>query len=261
MLRFTRDSGLYRAQSRGHANQYQLFVERALALARPEGRVALVVPSGLMHDHGCAALRHRLLRQSRVESIIGFDNRSGVFPIHRSVRFVLLTATRGGETARVRCRFGLHDPAVLDALGETTDLADADGWFSLTPALLEQLSGPGLAIPHVRSPPDLAILAKAACGQPPRGTPAGWNVRFGRELNASDDRDHFTPGGRGLPVVEGKHVSPFGVDTAAATLRIRDNMPGSSSTERRRCPTAIISDGAAGPQDPPRQFAETVDSR
>ena len=97
VLRFTRDSGLYRAQSRGHANQYQLFVERALRLARPDGRVALVVPSGIVHDHGCAPLRHLLLRQSRVESIVGFDNRAGVFPIHRSMRFVLLTATRGGE--------------------------------------------------------------------------------------------------------------------------------------------------------------------
>jgi hypothetical protein len=220
VLRFTRDSGLYHAQSHGHANQYHLFVERALWLARPDGRVALVVPSGIAHDHGSAALRHLLLRQSRVESIIGFDNRTGVFPIHRSVRFVLLTATRGGETARVRCRFGLQDPAALDALGESATDPEAPHWFSLTPALLEQLSGPGLAIPDLRSPLDLAILEKAAREHPALASAEGWHVRFGRELNASDDREHFTTGGRGLPVIEGKHLTPFAVDRAAVTLRI-----------------------------------------
>ena len=41
-------------------------------------------------------------------------------------------------------------------------------------------------------------------------------MEFGRELNATEDRPHFTarPAGPGswLPVVEGKHVSPFIVD-------------------------------------------------
>jgi hypothetical protein len=220
VLRFTRDSGVYHAQSQGHANQYHLFVERALHLARPDGRVALVVPSGIAHDHGSAALRHLLLRQSRVESIIGFDNRTGVFPIHRSVRFVLLTATRGGDTATVRCRFGLEDPAALDALGEGASDPEAPHWFSLTPGLLEQLSGPGLAIPDLRSPLDLAILQKAVREHPPLASADGWHVRFGRELNASDDREHFTTGRRGLPVIEGKHLTPFAVDRKAVTLRI-----------------------------------------
>src|SRR5690606_22368488 len=34
LVRFARRSGLYRAQGSGHANLYQLFVERALSLAR-----------------------------------------------------------------------------------------------------------------------------------------------------------------------------------------------------------------------------------
>ena len=46
MLRFTRDAGIYTAQSDGHANCYQLFVERAVALTRAGGRVGLVLPGG-----------------------------------------------------------------------------------------------------------------------------------------------------------------------------------------------------------------------
>ena len=41
VLRFTRDAGIYTAQSDGHANCYQLFGERAVALTRAGGRVGL----------------------------------------------------------------------------------------------------------------------------------------------------------------------------------------------------------------------------
>src|SRR5204862_3853305 len=89
LVRFTRDSGIYTAQSDGHANRYQLFVERAVALTRPGGRTGLVLPSGLATDHGSARLRRRLLNECDVEALVGIDNRRGIFPIHRSVRFLL----------------------------------------------------------------------------------------------------------------------------------------------------------------------------
>jgi hypothetical protein len=42
---------------------------------------------------------------------------------------------------------------------------------------------------------------------PSLGSPDGWHATFGRELNATDDRDHF--GATGWPVLEGKHLDPF----------------------------------------------------
>jgi hypothetical protein len=47
-----------------------------------------------------------------------------------------------------------------------------------------------------------------------------WRARFGRELNATDDRAHFGPPGGGLPIVEGKHVEPFRVQIRSATASI-----------------------------------------
>jgi hypothetical protein len=44
-------------------------------------------------------------------------------------------------------------------------------------------------------------------------------VRFGRELNATEDRGAF--GADGLPVIDGKHVSPFRVDLESPPHRIR----------------------------------------
>jgi hypothetical protein len=52
------------------------------------------------------------------------------------------------------------------------------------------------------------------------GSPRGWGVEFGRELNASDDRRHFSPGPGGLPVLEGKHIDPFQVRVPADGRRL-----------------------------------------
>jgi hypothetical protein len=220
LIRFTRDTGIYTAQSDGHANRYQLFVERAIALTKPGGRFGLVLPSGLATDHGSAPLRKMLLSRCDVDAIVGIDNRRNVFPIHRSVRFLLVTATQGSPTRRIACRLGLDDPAVLESVGDGS--ADASPWFPvrLTPELLERISGPGLAIPHLRDTTDLTIVERAAALFPPLGNAAGWSARFGRDLNASDDRGSIRAGGSGLPVVEGKDLEPFRVALESVRHRI-----------------------------------------
>jgi hypothetical protein len=98
-----------------------------------------VLPSGLATDHGCAALRRQLLSDSNVDPLVGFDNHQAVFPIHRSVRFLLLTATAGSPTESIACRLGERDPASLEASGD--EPAETSPWFPLrlTPALIERL--------------------------------------------------------------------------------------------------------------------------
>ena len=78
------------------------FVDRALQLARPGGRVGLILPSGIATDHGSAALRRHLFDRTSIDTWLGFDNRGRIFPIHRSVRFVVLATTNGGSHGR-RC--------------------------------------------------------------------------------------------------------------------------------------------------------------
>jgi hypothetical protein len=217
-IRFTRDSGVYSAQSTGHPNRYQLFMERTLALTRAGGRFGLVLPSGLATDLGSAPLRRMLLSASEVDSIVGLDNVRRIFPIHRSFRFLLLTATSGTPTSRLACRFGVESSAALDTIGEPQDRVAFP--VQLTRPALEKLSGDSLTIPHLRSPIDLVIAERAAALFPPLGSEHGWHARFGRELNATEDRDAFGTGPRGLPVVEGKHLAPFQVQVAQATRRI-----------------------------------------
>jgi len=220
VLRFTRDAGVYSAQSGGHANRYQLFLERAIALTRQGGRIGLVLPSGLATDHGSAPLRQRLISRCDLDAIVGIDNHRGIFPIHRSVCFLLVTASTGSSTRRIACRFGIEDPAALEGIGE--EPSDSSPWYPVhvSPALLERVSGSGLVIPALRSTTDLAIVDRASALFPPLGSPQGWAAQFGRELNASDDRGAFRAPGHGMPVVEGKHLEPFRTALGAARYSI-----------------------------------------
>jgi hypothetical protein len=205
---FVRESGIYRVESRAHANRYQLFVERALQLVRPGGRIGLVLPSGVATDAGAAPLRRHLFEHADVDEIAGLDNRGGIFPIHRSVRFALVTCSAGRPTAQIRCRFGISNPEDLE---RSDSLARQP--IVLTRRFLVRLSGAeDLGIPELTGAADLRLLERISATVPPLGSTAGWDVHFGRELNASDDRDAFValsgePSAR--PIVEGKQIEPF----------------------------------------------------
>jgi hypothetical protein len=223
-LRFLRDSAVYRYSGRGHANCYQLFVERVLQLARPGARIALIVPSGLATDHGSGHLRRHLLDSVSIDRLFGFDNRHGIFPIHRDMKFLLLTGTTAAQTARVSGSFARTDPAWLDRLPDAAneDPPDARA-IVLSRTFLEQLDPEHLSLPWLRERDDLDLLA-ALTTLPRLDDPAGWHVTFGRELNATDDRPHFVarvPGDNDLvPIVEGKHLEPFRALVDGATRAV-----------------------------------------
>lgn len=230
LLRYVRTSGVYRCQGSGQPNRYQLFLERAWQLARRGGRIGLILPSGIGTDLGSAPLRRQLLERCHVDTWLGFDNRRGIFPIHRSVRFVLLAATTAGSTDRLRYRSALHDPAALDRRpGAPAEDADEDA-VELARARIEAWDPEYLTVPELPDRAALDVVAQAAEAAPALGAPDGWGVRFGRELNATDDRPHFVawrPQEASslslptmLPIVDGRHVSPFRVSLDAVERAI-----------------------------------------
>ncbi len=229
---YVRESGVYRLESRVHTNRYQLFVERALQLVKPGGRLGLVLPSGILGDAGAAPLRRHLLDRTQVDEIAGLDNRAGIFPIHRSVRFVLLTCTAGGPTTRIRCRFGVSDPAALERADEV-----ADEPIVLTRALLARVSGADdLGIPELASAADLHLVERISATVPPLSSASGWHVCFGRELNASDDRADFVPSSGSAtarPIVEGKQVGPFRVALDRSHSELRPGAGAGARAPRR----------------------------
>ena len=231
---FARNAGVYRLQGNGHFNLYQLFVERTLSLVRSGGRLGLILPGGFASDHGCAALRRALFDRTLVDTFYGFENRERLFPIHRSLRFLLVTARTGSQTMEIPGRFGLRRAESLDRL---PDIGADPLVVPLGRAFLDRLSGRQLVVPEIRTPRDLEIVTAAAFGSPPLGSADGWQVTFGRELNATDDKRHFVEGGNGIPVIDGRHIQPFAADPARARyrvpLRVAGRLAGARGVHRR----------------------------
>ena len=238
ILRFIRESGLYPHCATGHLNLYQPFLERSLALARPGGRVGVVLPWGFASDDGAAELRRLMFTTSSVDTLVGFDNARGLFPIHRGIRFLVMTTRAGGpadgSAPEIRARFGVRSVEEIDTLPSRDDGLGAAAAYPvrLTADRLAAISGPALRIPDARRSVDLRLIERLCASFPPLGAAEGWAARFGRELNATEDRGAFTPAG--LPVIEGKHIAPFAVDT--------------------RVPAAWIPRGAAARLLPSRPF-------
>jgi Eco57I restriction-modification methylase len=225
-LRFLRDAGVFKYQSGGHSNSYQLFLERALQLTRPGGRLAMILPSGLATDQGSAALRRQLLQSTSIDRLFGFDNRAGIFPIHRDVTFLLLTATNSGSTDRLTCVFGETDVTRLEDLPDAAahDPRDART-IVVSRRLIDALDPEHSSLPLLKQLDDLDIVSSVVSTVPRLSAERGWHVAFGRELNATDDRPHFVTRARRdeaelVTIVEGKHLEPFRVLSDTCTLGI-----------------------------------------
>jgi len=126
---------------------------------------------------------------------------------------VLLTLEKAECTRTLPLRTGIRSAADFDTLPES---GPDSGAVPVSRRLIEQLSGEQLAVPELRTPLDAAIAGRIAFSVPAAGDDGGWRLRFGRELNATDDRRHFNGSGEGLPVIEGKQIQPFTVDVRAS---------------------------------------------
>ena len=203
---FARESGCYRWHGDGHLNLYQLFAERMLTLTRCGGRFGLLMPSGLIADHGSANLRRVLFEQCGIDALLGFENKSAIFPIHRGIKFALITGMRGGSPEGLPARFGLTSAGVLDDIPDAGPLPAS---VHVPLSLVRDFSGESLAVPELTCETDRAILSGVLSRVPLLGSQDGWGVRFGRELNATDDKPLFET--NGMPVLEGKLIDSFQV--------------------------------------------------
>jgi hypothetical protein len=78
--RIVRESGQYPLLSSGDINIYALFVERARRLVKPEGIVALLLPSGIASDKNYAKLFQLNVKEQRLMLFLDFLTRSLMVP-------------------------------------------------------------------------------------------------------------------------------------------------------------------------------------
>ena len=86
-----KSTGDYPLLSGGRVNLYSLFVERSMALVKPNGFVGLLTPSGIYADKTAAAFFRSVSTAGRVSSLFDFENRKIFFKdVHASFKFCAL---------------------------------------------------------------------------------------------------------------------------------------------------------------------------
>jgi hypothetical protein len=233
-LAHVRACGRFPQTAKGDINTYALFAELARAIVAPNGRVGLLVPSGIATDKTTRRFFADLTRSRNLAALFDFENKAPIFPdVHRSYKFCVLLF--GG--ADLKCRttdfiFFAH---------RMEDLADKGRHIRLTAADIRLLNPNTRTCPVFRSRRD-AELTKAIYRRVPvlidRSRKSGgnpWGLKFLRMFDQTNDAERFhtaddlkakglKPGGRlwkkgkhtFLPLYEAKMVQAF--DHRAASV-------------------------------------------
>jgi hypothetical protein len=189
----------FRHQGSADINTYKLFTEQAHALLRPGGRLGFIVPSGLYSDKGSATLRTLFLDQCRWEWCFGFENREGIFDIHRSFKFTAILVEKGGRTTAIRTAFMRRDVGDWDNNAEAIAL-------DYHRDLVTKLSPFSTALVEIRDSRDAAILDCMYSSGVLLGDESerGWGLSYAREFDMTTDSKLFPP----LPKWEAQGYQP-----------------------------------------------------
>lgn len=219
----------------GVLNTYKLFLEKFCQLSKINGRFSIILPSGIHTDRGTRKLRRYLLSNFAISGLFCFENKLRLFPIHRSFKFVLLSAKKGGTTEEIPSAFMVHD---LDKLKEQP--------LAIPVKLIHRFSPENFSIMECKSQEDVAILNK--CFSHPvlgESMKESWNFKLNtREFNMTLERPLFNKEEKGNTLYEGKMIWHFNhlfdsptywVETEIGRKeRIRKEIKMISSSERSK---------------------------
>ena len=260
-----RTCGDYPFLSRGDINLYSLFVERAMALVKPDGIVGLLVPSGIASDKTAAPFFRSLATQGRLRALYDFENRRTrhkappFFPdVDGRFKFCAFVAGPSPSDNPAQCAFFLQD---------ISELSDDNRCFPLAAQDFAAVNPNTGTAPIFRSRRDaelttaiyrrLPVLVDRSTGKEVKA----WPVRHATMFHMSNDshlfrtreeleeqegaypvgNNHFdSPSSKWLPLYEGKMVQAF--DHRAASVVVnpsnlhRPGQPVSSTSDQHRDP-------------------------
>jgi hypothetical protein len=189
-----RECGSYPLLSGGDVNLYSLFVERAMALVKPDGIVGLLTPSGIASDKSASAFFKSVATTGRLGSLIDFENRRGelepFFPDVDS-RFKFCVLVLGGAKRRFSetlCAFFLQGVEAL---------SDPERAFPLAPSDFAKVNPNTGTAPVFRTRRDAAITTGIYDRLPVlvdrrrREPVAVFPVRYTRMLDMTNDSGLF----------------------------------------------------------------------
>ena len=257
--RMARTGGDYPLLAAGELNYYALFVERAMAMAAPNGMVGLLTPSGVAADKTAARFFKGVSTEGRLKALYDFENRKPFFPdVDSRFKFSVFVASPSPIDGPAECAFYLRDVA---------ELADPERRFSLTAKDFARVNPNTGTAPVFRTRRDariavaiydrLPILVDRSGDRPVKT----WPVTYSTMFNMSSDSHLFrtraeleeregawpvggnrfdSPSGVWVPLYEGKMVQAY--DHRAASVVVnpenlhRPAQPDPASADRHRDP-------------------------
>lgn len=176
---FIHSSGRFPKTSYGRLNSAPLFAELSFKLLSPQGKVGIIVPTGIATDSFNQFFFSALVNNRALVSLYDFENREAVFPgVHRSYRFCLLTLNGTGHAVdQAEFAFFLH---------RAEQLQDPERRFALSKADFALFNPNTRTCPIFRTGREMeiarkmyhraGILWREARGEEPEVNP--WGINF-----------------------------------------------------------------------------------
>jgi len=191
----------YRHQGSADINTYKLFLEFCHAILKKQGRLGMIVPSGIYSDKGSRELRNLFIEKCRWDWLYSFENKAGIFDIHRSFKFNPVIVQKGGQTESVQTAFMRHN---------LRDWENGDGVTEYHKAQIRKFSPHNLAFLEITSQRDAQIIEKIYDHSVLLGDQSenGWQLEYAREFDMTNDSKYFIK--RDKLEAQGYRPDPYG---------------------------------------------------
>lgn len=147
---FIRTGQRFELSASGDINTYALFADLAFGAAHEEGRVGIILPSGLVSDYTNRKLFGHLVEAGRIVSSFGFENSEGLFPaVHPDTHFILLTL--GSNESEI---------SFTSRLSSIEHLQDSRRVFRLTGEQISAINPSTGVAPVLRSVEDAKLISR-----------------------------------------------------------------------------------------------------
>jgi hypothetical protein len=213
---FARESRRFPLAGSGELNLYSLFSELTLSLVGLIGRAGILVPTGIVTDHGNSALLRYMLNKSLMNGIIDFENRAPFFKsVESRYRFSLVTLSPDSEI--ISCFF---------LLTATAQVGKPDRHIVLHREIIHRLTPFSTLLPTPRSSVDASLISRLSANLLPLGDSASdleWSDRLclRRMFRKPDDAAVMISGAEcertsALPLIEGNCIQHYSLSFNSA---------------------------------------------
>jgi hypothetical protein len=222
---YYRGGGAFTRQGGGDTATHKLFMERAWALLKKEGRLGYVIPSGIYTDLGTKPLREMLLNEGSIQYIYSFSNERFFFHgVHHAFKFALLGAQKGEQSDGFWAAFRFNPRVAVQPEELPGFLANPDNLIYVKNSLLPKFNPDSLAVMEFQRQRDYdvaetiyndwGLLGENLIGE--------WGLKFAYEFHMANDSHLFNQNQRGLPLYEGKMIHQFDAYFAAPQYWIEE---------------------------------------